>query len=105
MTRDELRDLCGDGTGSVTLRIARESSNGYSIRLLPRSGPRGIVTCYRDGLTVARFSANNRKASESATFPTARDGLTVARFSAKALLRWLDRQEADEWTKKVRAGE
>ena len=80
MTPTKLRDLCGDGTGSVTLRIARESSNGYSIRLLPRSGPRGIVTCYRDGLTVARFSA-------------------------KALLRWLDRIEADEWTRKVRAGE
>ncbi len=43
MTPTELRTLCGDGTGSVALRIERESSNGYSIRLLPRSGPRGIV--------------------------------------------------------------
>ncbi len=80
MTRDELRSACGDDTGSVTLRIERESSNGYSIRLNAQSGPRGIVTCSRDGLAVARFSA-------------------------KALLRWLDRQEADEWTRKVRAGE
>ena len=80
MTVDELRTLCGDGTGSVTLRIARESSNGYSIRLLHRSGPRGAVMCSRDGLTVARFSA-------------------------RGVLRWLDRQEADEWTRKVRAGE
>ncbi len=43
MTPTELRALCGDGKGTVVLRIPRESSNGYSIRLLPRSGPRGIV--------------------------------------------------------------
>lgn len=68
MTLSDLRAICGDGTGDVGLRINRESTNGYSIRLLPRSGPRGIVMCCRDGKTVARFSA-------------------------KALLRWIDRME------------
>lgn len=81
MTPTELRALCGDGTGTVGLRIPRESRNGYSIRLLPRSGPRGIVMRSRG------------------------DGTTDARFGCKALLRWLDRVEADEWTRKVRAGE
>lgn len=68
MTLSDLRALCGDGTGTVSLRVNRESTNGHSIRLLPRSGPRGEVMCYRDGKTVARFSA-------------------------KALLRWINRME------------
>lgn len=70
MNLKDLREACADGTGTVGLRIPRESSTGHSIRLLPRSGPRGIVMCYRGGMTVARFSC-------------------------KALLRWIDRVEAE----------
>lgn len=79
MTPDELRALCGDGTGTVTLRIERRHTGGSIVRLLARSGPRGIVV-------------------------GSRGGATVAQFSAKALLRWLDRIEADAFSRKVRAG-
>lgn len=71
MSPQQLREACGDGKGQVSLVIPRQSSNGYSIRLLPRSGPRGVVMCCN------------------------RDGNTVARFDCGAILKWLDRMEKE----------
>lgn len=81
MTPQRLRELCGDGTGAVNLIINRESTNGYSIRLLQRSGPRGMVMCGKG------------------------EGRTLARFSAKAILRWLDRMEGNSISRKENDGE
>jgi hypothetical protein len=67
VTPQEMREQCGNGFGSVSLRIPRMPT-GEGIRLTPHSGPVGYVMCCRDGYTVARFSA-------------------------AAILRWLDRQE------------
>lgn len=71
MNLDELKQLCGDGVGQVSLRIPRQSSNGYTIRLTPRSGPIGAVVCGSDDYVIARFDA-------------------------KALLRWIEKQKSPE---------
>ena len=68
MTLDELRYLCGDGEGYITLVLPHQSTNGYSTRLLRTSGPRGVVVCVN------------------------RDGHSVVRFGASVIIRWLDQQ-------------
>jgi len=68
MIIQELIDMCGDGTGQVTLVINRKPT-GNGIRLTRWSGPIGYILCVN------------------------RDGNTVARFDAGAILRWVDRQK------------
>ncbi len=69
MTFDELRYLCGDGLGYITLELAHRSHNGYSTRMLKTRGPSGRVC----GVTI--------------------EGNSIVRFPCKVIIKWLDQQE------------
>ncbi len=68
MTLEEMKQACGGNGLTVSFQLPRMSSNGYTIRLTPHSGPVGEAVCGRVGYTVGRF---NRE----------------------AVLRWIERQE------------
>lgn len=71
MTIDELRDACGDGTGSIIVVLNRVPT-GEKIRLTTGGGPLGEILCVN----------SQRK--------------TVARFEASAVLKFLNRAEAED---------
>lgn len=69
MTTAELRTMC-EQADCVNLRLPPSNGNGYTRRLCDRRGPRGIIIC-----GTAEWQ--------------------VVRFESAAVLRFLDREEAE----------